>query len=35
MAAFIKAFTEASVKSGLVGKAIERAGVRGAVLPGS
>jgi len=34
-AAFVKNFTEAVIKSGFVTKAIERAGVRGAVAPGS
>ena len=33
-AAYVKAFTEAAIKSGLVTKAIERAGVQGAVTPG-
>lgn len=32
-AAYVKAFTEASIKSGFVTKAIERAGVRGAAAP--
>jgi hypothetical protein len=34
-AAFIKVFTAATIKSGFVGKSIERAGVRGAVAPGA
>jgi polar amino acid transport system substrate-binding protein len=34
-AAFIKEFTAAAIKSGFVAKSIERAGVRGAVAPGS
>ena len=33
-AAFVEEFTAAAIKSGLVTKAIERAGVRGAVAPG-
>jgi polar amino acid transport system substrate-binding protein len=33
-AAYVKAFTEASIKSGFVAKSIERAGVQGAVTPG-
>ncbi len=34
-AAFVAQFTAAAIKSGLVTKAIEKAGVRGAVAPGS
>jgi hypothetical protein len=34
-AAFIKEFTAAAIKSGFVTESIERAGVRGAVAPGS
>jgi polar amino acid transport system substrate-binding protein len=34
-AAFIKEFTAATIKSGFITKSIERAGVRGAVAPGS